>query len=156
MWTHADLAANTYTNTNEIPNNNIDDDNNGYIDDVNGYDVADLDNNTVPSYSTMNHGTYCAGIAGARTDNNVGVASIGWNIKIIPVKCQYDGGSTSIVSTGYEGIIYAAKAGARIISCSWGDAGYSVSEQLAIDYAWNKGCIIISSAGNLSSTTPNY
>lgn len=156
MWTHEDLVANTYTNTNEIPNNNIDDDNNGYIDDVNGYDVADLDNNTVPTNSLMNHGTYCAGIAGATTDNSVGVASIGWNIKIIPVKCQYDGGSTSIVSTGYEGIIYAAKAGARIISCSWGDAGYSVSEQLAVNYAWNKGCIIISSAGNLSSTTPNY
>ncbi len=156
MWTHQDLVANTYTNTAEIPGNNIDDDGNGYIDDVNGYDVADLDNNAIPTNTLMDHGTHCAGIAGARTDNGIGIASIGWNIKIIPVKASYNGSSTSIVDAGYEGIIYAAKAKARIISCSWGGAGASPIEQSVIDYAWNKGCIIIASAGNANTNTFNY
>jgi serine protease len=156
MWTHQDLVANTYTNTAEIPGNNIDDDGNSYIDDVNGYDVADLDNNAIPTNTLMDHGTHCAGIAGARTDNGIGIASIGWNIKIIPVKASYNGSSTTIVDAGYEGIIYAAKAKARIISCSWGGAGASPIEQSVIDYAWNKGCIIVASAGNANTSTFNY
>lgn len=156
MWTHQDLVANTYTNGGEIAANNIDDDGNGYIDDVNGYDVADWDNNAVPTNTAMDHGTHCAGIAGARTDNSVGVASIGWNLKIIPVKASYNTSGTSIVDAGYEGIIYAAKAGARIISCSWGGTGGSTIEQTVIDYAWSKGCIIIASAGNNNNNTPNY
>lgn len=156
MWTHEDLVANTYTNTGEIPSNNIDDDGNGYIDDVNGYDVADLDNNAVPTNTAMDHGTHCAGIAGACTNNSLGIASIGWNIKIIPVKCAYNGASTTTINTGYEGIIYAAKAKARIISCSWGGSGGSTIEQTVIDYAWSKGCIVVASAGNAGNSTPNY
>lgn len=156
MWTHADLAANVYTNPGEIPNNNIDDDGNGYIDDVNGWDAADLDGNAVPTNSLMDHGTHCAGIAGASTDNGTGVASIGWNIKIIPVKCQNDAGNVFSVPFGYEGIIYAAKANARVISCSWSGFGSALSEQLVIDYAWNRGCIVIVSAGNNNNNTPTY
>ncbi|MBA2613048.1 MAG: S8 family serine peptidase [Bacteroidetes bacterium] len=148
-WTHSDLVANTFTNTLEIPANLIDDDGNGYIDDVNGFDVADGDNNTIPSNLGMNHGTHCAGIAGARTDNATGIASIGWNIKIVPVKCQQNTGSTTGISAGYQGIIYAAKIKARVISCSWGGvSAYSASEQSVIDYAWNRGCIVICAAGN--------
>ena len=156
MWTHQDLAANTYTNSGEIPANLIDDDGNGYVDDVNGYDVSDNDNNAVPSNTLMNHGTHCAGIAGARTDNSVGIASIGWNIKIIPVKTQNNTGSTTGIANGYEGILYAANANARIISCSWGGAGFSSAEQSVIDYAWLRGSIIIASAGNSGVTTQNY
>lgn len=156
MWTHSDLVANTYTNTGEIAGNLIDDDGNGYIDDRNGFDVADWDNNTVPTNIGQDHGTHCAGIAGARTDNNVGIASIGWNIKIIPVKCSFNGSLPAVVDAGYEGIIYAAKAKARIISCSWGGSGASVVEQTVVDYAWNKGCIIIASAGNINTNVPNY
>lgn len=157
MWTHADLVANTYTNTGEIPGNNIDDDNNGYKDDVNGFDVADLDNNPIPTNLSMNHGTHCAGIAGATTDNTIGIAAIGWNIKIIPVKCQADGGSTIGVSNGYEGIVYAVRARARIISCSWGNTlGSSITEQSVINFAWNRGCIVIASAGNNNNNSLNY
>ena len=155
MWTHADLAANTYTNTGEIPNNNIDDDGNGYKDDVNGYDVADLDNNTLPTNLGMDHGTHCAGIAGARTDNSIGISSIGWNIKIIPVKCQSDGGSTIGVTYGYEGIVYAVRAKARIISCSWGNNtnGFLITEQAVINFAWNRGSMVIACSGNNGSST---
>jgi PKD repeat protein len=152
-WTHADLVANTFTNTLEIPANGIDDDGNGYIDDRNGWDAADNDNNPIPSNVNMNHGTHCAGIAAARTDNATGVASIGWNLKLIPVKCQTNTGSTTGIANGYGGIIYAAKMKARVISCSWGGAGTaSAAEQSVIDYAWNRGCIIIIAAGNDGGT----
>jgi subtilisin family serine protease len=152
-WTHTDLVANTFTNTLEIAANGIDDDGNGYIDDRNGWDAADGDNNTVPTNTLMNHGTHCAGIAGARTDNGSGIASIGWNIKIIPVKCQTNTGSTSGIANGYGGIIYAAKMKARVISCSWGGVSTASSaEQTVIDYAWNRGCIVICAAGNDGGT----
>lgn len=156
MWTHVDLVANTYTNAGEIPGNNIDDDGNGYKDDVNGWDAADNDNNPVPTNSLMLHGTHCAGIAGARTDNTVGVASIGWNIKIIPIKAETNNGATNNVSAGYEGIIYAVKAKARIISCSWGGLGSSATEQSVITYAWQRGSIIFASAGNSNNNILNY
>lgn len=155
MWTHSDLTANTYTNALEAAGTiGVDDDGNGYIDDVHGYDVADNDNNAVPTNTLMDHGTHCAGIAGARTDNGSGIASIGWNIKILPVKCTYT--STNAIDQGYAGIIYAAKSKARIISCSWGGAGSSSTEQAVINYAWNKGCIIIAAAGNNGTNVQNY
>jgi len=154
--THADLTANVWVNPGEIANNNIDDDGNGYVDDINGWDVADNDNNPNPTNNSMNHGTHCAGIAGARTDNGAGIASIGWNIKLIGVKCQTDGGNTTSIPYGYQGIIYAAKAKARIISCSFGGTGFSSAAQGVIDYAWNKGSIIIAAAGNNNTSTAHY
>ena len=155
MWSHSDLVGNTFTNTVEANGiTGVDDDGNGYIDDVNGYDVADNDNNTIPSNNLMDHGTHCAGIAGARNNNGIGIASIGWNIKILPVKCT----STSLnsIDNGYGGIIYAVKAKARVISCSWGGSGFSITEQSVINYAWNNGCIVIAAAGNNSNNTQNY
>lgn len=155
--THVDLTGNIWTNPGEIPSNSIDDDQNGYVDDVNGWDPADGDNNTNPTNYLMDHGTHCAGIAGARTDNSTGVASIGWNIKIIPVKCAKNGDPTNSVGYGYQGIIYAAKCKARVISCSWGGTGApSTAAQSIIDYAWSKGCIIIVSAGNDNNSTLHY
>lgn len=157
MYTHQDLTANTYTNAVEAAGvAGVDDDANGYIDDINGYDVADNDNNAVPSNTAMSHGTHCAGIAGACTNNGVGVAGIGWNIKIVPVKCSYNTSAVTNVDNGYGGIIYAAKIKARVISCSWGGAGGAAAEQAVIDYAWNRGCIIVAAAGNSNVNTPNY
>lgn len=156
MWTHQDLVANTYTNSGEIAGNNIDDDANGYIDDVNGWDVADWDNNAVPTNTLMDHGTHCAGIAGARTDNGIGMASIGWNLKIIPVKSTANVSGTASIDDGYGGIVYAARAKARVISCSWGGGGFSNSDQAVVNYAWAKGCLIVAAAGNNGVTTPNY
>lgn len=156
MWTHTDLVGNVYTNAGETPNNGIDDDNNGYIDDVNGFDVADWDNDPLPPNVNMSHGTMCAGIAAARTDNNNGVASIGWNVKMIPVKAQPDMGSVSTVLYGYEGIVYAARAKAKIISCSWGSSLSSKTEQAVVNYAWNRGSIVIASAGNSNGPFINY
>ena len=159
MSSHADLIGNTYTNTIEANGiSGVDDDGNGYIDDINGYDVAGMDGNTSPTLTpSQDHGTHCAGIAGASSNNSIGVASIGWGIKISPVKSSFDNSSGIAVDLGYEGILYAVKAKAKIISCSWGNnGGGSQTEQFVIDYAWNRGCIIIASAGNFSSTIPNY
>src|SRR5690606_36812351 len=83
---HPDLAPALWVNPGEIPGNGLDDDGNGYIDDVNGYDVADDDNNVMPNNANMSHGTHVAGIAGAETNNGVGVASIGFGVSITAVK----------------------------------------------------------------------
>lgn len=158
MSTHADLSGNIYSNTLEASGTaNVDDDGNGYVDDINGYDVAGMDGVTNPTNTLQDHGTHCAGIAGASTGNSTGIASIGWGLKIIPVKASFDNSPTTSVDMGYEGIIYAVKAKAKIISCSWGSSGgSSFTEQAVIDYAWNRGCIVFASAGNLSSSTQNY
>lgn len=143
--THADLSPNLWVNSGEIPNNGIDDDNNGYVDDINGYDVGSDDNNPNPPSSYYDHGTHVAGIASARSNNGVGVASIGFSCKLMCVKATT---SASSITNGYDGIVYAASAGAHIINCSWGGPGYSTTGQNVINYAWNKGCIIIAAAGN--------
>ena len=156
MWNHVDLQANVFVNAAETPSNGIDDDGNGYVDDVNGWDVSDNDNNAVPTNSLMDHGTHCAGIAAGVTNNTVGIASIGWNIKFIPVKCQTNNGLTNIVANGYEGIVYSVKAKAKIISCSWGGTGSSTTEQAVINYAWNRGSIVMAAAGNSNVNTLTY
>ncbi len=157
-WNHSDLVANTYTNSIEASGIvGVDDDANGYVDDINGYDVADNDNNAIPSNNAMDHGTHCAGIAGATNNNSIGIASIGWNIKIIPVKCQNNTGTTNGIANGYGGILYAAKAGARVISCSWASTGSaSASEQAVIDYAWSKGSILVCAAANDGNSVLHY
>lgn len=155
--THVDLTGNIYTNPGEIPSNSIDDDMNGYVDDVNGWDCADGDNNTNPTNYGMNHGTHTSGCAAATNNNSIGASSIGWNLKIIPVKCAKNTDPTTSVGYGYQGIIYAAKSKARVISCSWGGTGApSAAAQSIIDYAWNKGCIIICSAGNDNDAVLHY
>jgi len=159
MWNHVDLIGNTYTNTAEVNGiTGVDDDGNGYIDDIHGWNAADNTND--PSHPNLGfiHGTHCAGIAGASTNNSTGIASIGWNIRILPIQAEPDASNNSAnVSYGYEGIIYAVKSKARIISCSWGNnIGALQTEQYVIDYAWNRGCIVIASAGNFGNSTQNY
>jgi serine protease len=117
---HPDLTANMYVNPGEIANNGIDDDNNGYIDDVTGYDVADDDNNASPPDNSFDHGTHCSGLVSARANNGTGIASIGFSVKIIPVKSTMDASGATAVDAGYAGIIYSVNAKARVISCSWG------------------------------------
>jgi len=154
--THTDLTANKWVNPNEIAGNGIDDDLNGFVDDINGWDVADDDNNPNPPNTSFNHGTHCAGDAAARTNNSTGIAAIGWNLKIIAVKSTRDVGNSSSIEAGYDGIIYAARVGAKVISCSWGGTGSSSSEQAVIDYAWNKGSIIVCAAANDGNNIPHY
>lgn len=156
-WEHPDLAANVWINTGEIPDNGIDDDNNGFIDDVRGWDFGGVDGNAdndpFEDTFTWNHGTHVAGIAGAVTDNNEGIASIGFKSRIMAVKASARNISERFsgipyIVWGAEGIIYAADNGARIINCSFGGELYSHLEAEAIEYATERGALVIASAGN--------
>ncbi len=154
--THPDIAANKWINPGEIPGNGIDDDGNGFIDDINGWDVADDDNNPNPPNSSFNHGTHCAGDASGVTNNGTGIASIGWGLRIIAVKATPDAGNSGSIYAGYDGILYAARVKAKVISCSWGGTGSAASEQSVINYAWGRGCIVVCAAGNDNNSTLHY
>jgi hypothetical protein len=165
--THPDLEANIFVNRKEVPNNGNDEDDSGeFPDDVNGWDFGGLDgtpdNNPSEDISSRNsyHGTHVAGIAGAVTDNSTGIASIGFNCRILPVKVARDDmrdvNGYAYVVYGYEGIAYAANKGAKVINCSWGGYGASMYEQSIIDYAISKGALVVAAAGNNNSDTPFY
>jgi subtilisin family serine protease len=154
--THQDLSGNLWTNPGETPNNGVDDDGNGYIDDINGYDVADLDNNPNPPNNSFDHGTHCAGISSASTNNSVGIASIGYSCKLIAVKATNNSASPSSVTDGYDGIVYSVAAGADVISLSWGGTGSSTTAQNIITWASNQGCVIVAAAGNSNVNTMHY
>lgn len=151
--THSDLSPNLWVNSGEIAGNGIDDDNNGYIDDINGYDVASDDNNPNPPSASFGHGTHVAGIVSARSNNGIGVASIGYSCKLMCVKSTT---TASQVTNGYDGIVYAAVSGAHVINMSWGGPTYSTTAQNVIDYAYNEGCILIAAAGNDDVETQFY
>lgn len=153
---HPDLKGNAWVNPKEIAGNGVDDDNNGYIDDITGWDMAGNDNNPRPTNSSMSHGTHCAGDAAAVGDNNTGIASIGFNVSIISVKATADASSVTKIEKGYEGITYAAAAGARVISLSWGGYTASQTNQAVITAAFNKGCVILGGAGNDSKESKFY
>lgn len=155
---HSDLNANIWTNPNEIAGNGIDDDGNGFIDDLNGWDVANGDNDpSPPSTATSSyfaHGTHCAGIASVVTDNNNGISSIGFNAKIVPVKIGDD--ANSMLVAAYSGVNYAIEIGADVISMSWGGGAYSITYQTIFDYAYSQGITCVAAAGNSNTSTPMY
>ena len=156
---HLDLTNVIWNNHLEIPNNGIDDDNNGYVDDYNGYDVADNDNNPNPPNTNLDHGTHVAGISGAQTNNNIGVASIGFGISIMPVKATRDNNFNGTINNAYDGVYYAALNGADIINCSWGSSNFSNTNYNIIQMAQNQGSIIVGSAGNSNqnlASNPRY
>ncbi|MDX1699110.1 MAG: S8 family peptidase, partial [Melioribacteraceae bacterium] len=161
-WNHPDLEDNIWINLQEIPDNGIDDDGNGFTDDIRGWDFGGLDGtaDNDPNEDRADHGTHVAGLASAVTDNNIGIASIGFNSKIMAVKTSQDDirstDNNALIAYGYEGIVYAADNGANIINCSWGGYSYSQAAQDAIDYAVAKGALVVASAGNGNRTDKFY
>ncbi|MBA7621063.1 MAG: S8 family serine peptidase [Calditrichaeota bacterium] len=172
-WLHEDLNANIWVNADEIPDNELDDDGNGYVDDIRGWDFVDVpedweeqyqpaegEDGVEPDYDPMDfdgHGTHCAGIASAVTNNDTGIAGTGWNTTIMPVRAGYlTRYGNGVVAWGYKGIVYAANNGADIVSLSWGGGNYSQIEQESIDYAWGLGVVIIAAAGNDGSSAQHY
>ena len=151
-YTHPDLADNIWTNVDEIPDNGIDDDENGYIDDVRGWDFFYNDNEPLDGFG---HGTNLAGIAGAVSNNNVGIAGVCWNCKIMPVQIADE--TFRFSSSMWDGIIYAADNGADVISISFGSNNpNSEIRDNAINYAYDKGCVLVAAAGNGGSNTKYY
>lgn len=165
---HPDLKDAIWKNPREIPNNKIDDDENGYIDDVNGWDFvgadtlkyyqstnpADYQDNDPSVYGKNNfHGTAVAGCAAAVGDNNEGIAGVGFGASIMPLKCSADNdtraGGFGFVMNQLEAVLYAANNGAHIINCSYGGTNRSEIAQQIYAYAvLEKNCLVVASAGN--------
>ena len=118
---HPDIVSSLWSNPGEIPANGIDDDGNGKIDDIHGWDFVDNDN--LPQDAT-GHGTHVAGIIAAATDNGVGIAGLAKNARIMALRF-IDGFDLGATSDAIAAIEYALDNGATIINCSWGSAYYS-------------------------------
>ncbi len=161
MTDHPDLAPILWTNPGEIADNGLDDDGNGYIDDIHGFDVADEDNNSNPpgwaSFSEFSHGTHVAGIACANTNNSIGIAGIGYNVSLMGIKCNSDNElNTNQIVNGWAGVLYAIDAGADVINISWGSHANSYSAQAIIAEANAQGITIVAAAGNGGTSVPFY
>lgn len=132
--------------------NGIDDDENGFIDDFWGWDFIDNDNTPFNPDSIFQHGTAMAGCACAIADNGIGIAGVGFNTRFMPVRC----GTGSTISMGVQGINYASYLLADVISLSFGSSIFSNMENMAIQTAWQRGCVIVASAGNDGTSQPHY
>ncbi len=146
--THEDLVENMWTNLDEIPDNGIDDDENGYIDDIHGVDTilaaeGALAGNPVDEDG---HGTHVAGTIGASGDNGLGISGVAWKVKLMAVKSLGPVGGFD--SDLIEGIDYAVANGAHIINASWGSPSYTQAVYDAIKRAEEKGIPFIAAAGN--------
>jgi Mg-chelatase subunit ChlD len=151
-YNHVDLADNMWINEGEIPNNGIDDDNNGYIDDYYGYDFANDDSDPMDVYE---HGTHCAGTIGAVGNNGIGVAGVNWRVKLMALKAGTDNGWL-FVSDEIAAIEYALKMGAKISNNSYGGYGFVQSEYDAVKAAGEQGHLFIAAAGNNGIDIDNY
>jgi subtilisin family serine protease len=155
-YKHSDLADNMFKNTREIPANKIDDDKNGYVDDVYGYDFANNDGDPMDGNG---HGTHCAGTIGAVGNNMIGVAGVNWQVSIMAVKFLGDDGSGN-TANAIKAIDYAVQNGAKVLSNSWGALlAYSRALQMAIERAMKAGAIFVAAAGNdglNNETYPTY
>ncbi|MHC4693086.1 MAG: S8 family serine peptidase, partial [Planctomycetota bacterium] len=151
-YNHRDLQPNIWINSGEIPGNGIDDDRNGYIDDIYGYDFI---NNDGDPYDDGAHGTHCAGTIAAEGDNGLDIAGVCWNAKIMALKFLGSGGSGK-TSDALTAFYYAVENGADVTSNSWGGGSYSNAMKEAIDYAHSQGVIMVASAGNKNRDYPQY
>jgi len=143
-YTHPDLRDNIWINTAEIPNNRIDDDQNGRIDDVRGWDFSNNDNDPMDD---NNHGTHVAGVIGAKGNNASGITGINWNVRIMPLKFMNARGSGR-TSAAIRALEYAVRNGAKISNNSWGGGPFSQALFDAIQSANNAGHIFVTAAGN--------
>lgn len=140
---HPDLANNIWKNPNEIPNNNIDDDKNGYIDDINGWDFYHFDNTVFDVLDFDDHGTHVAGTLAAEINNGIGVSGVAPNVKIMPLKfLGPEGGLTSDAILAVE---YATKMGVKISNNSWGGGEFDLALEDAIK---SSNMLFVAAAGN--------
>ena len=162
---HPDLASRIWHNPGEIAGNGLDDDGNGLVDDFEGWDFGRGDNDPKPEYTPETsgidvgfHGTFCAGIAAAATDNADGIAGAGWNSRIMPLKISHpDSGLTASAIAG--AFAYAVDERASVISMSFGgpgDPGVPGFFQALVDMATYSGALCVAAAGNDSDSVRVY
>jgi subtilisin family serine protease len=152
-YTHPDLAANIAVNTSEIPGDGLDNDGNGVVDDVYGFNA--FENHGDPM-DGMGHGTHCTGTIAAEGNNGHGIVGVQWQAQVLPVKIFHDRGLTTTDSI-LRGLEYAKSRGAVITSNSWG--GPQPSEAIRQAFASFPGALHIAAAGNDEKNTdqnPSY
>lgn len=166
-YQHPDLKDQMWINTGEIPGDSIDNDNNGYVDDIYGWDYYNNDN-TICHYDTKtmtaskedndDHGTHCAGIIAATANNNVGIAGVASNINVKIMSLKIHGGTNGkgSVANAIKAIKYATMMGADICNLSWGSTNYNEALEQTIK---ESSMLFIAAAGNSGSdndTVPVY
>ncbi|WP_170863959.1 S8 family serine peptidase, partial [Microcystis aeruginosa] len=151
-YNHQDLVGNIWTNPGEIANDGIDNDGNGYVDDIRGWDFAYNDNN--PS-DVQGHGTHVSGTIAGKGNNGVGVTGVAWNAKIMPLKFLNDQGS-GYTSDAILAINYATDKGVKLTNNSWGGGGFSQGLYNAINAAGQAGALFIAAAGNSGQNADIY
>ena len=156
-YEHPDLIRNVWTNRGEIPDNGLDDDGNGYADDVHGWDFVNDDNN--PSDYSVDlygdgHGTHVAGIIAAEGNNGIGTTGVMWRAQIMPLQVfdlfqvdAFEGIQNTLILAAVE---YAVENGARIVNCSFGGYGESAAMFDILDFADRNGVLVVAAAGNES------
>jgi len=151
--THPDIAPNVYTNAREIPNNSIDDDNNGYVDDVHGFNVADRNNDIS---DVAGHGTEMSGIIAAKMDNGIGISGVSQS-QIVPVRFFKKTGANAenieaTVAGAARSLLYAVAIGAKIINASWSASSPSEDDlqtlRDAVSATNDAGALLVCIAGN--------
>jgi len=143
-FAHPDAPAFSWTNAKEVPDNGIDDDANGYVDDVRGWNFVDENNDLK---DLKGHGTFVAGILAARTNNGLGIAGINPGAVILPLKVTDPQGRANSLNIA-RAIHYAVDQGARVINISLGGRGFSRLEQHAVNYAFAHGVCVVVASGN--------
>ena len=157
-YTHQDLSAQMWRNPGEsgaFASDGIDNDQDGYVDDVYGIDARTGSGNPMDDNG---HGTHCAGTIGAAANGSGPHVGVAWNVRLMGLKFMDSGGS-GYTSDAIECINFAVDKGARVLSCSWGGGGYETALKDAIVRARNNGVLVVTAAGNESANsdvTPHY
>ena len=148
-YTHPDLVNRLWTNSREVSGNGVDDDGNGYVDDVRGWNFAARSNDPMDDHY---HGTHMAGAIAAEVGNGLGIAGVAGaaDVRIMPLKF-FNASAQGSTSAAIEAIDYATRNGARIINLSWGDTVYSQALHDAVQRSVSAGCLVIAAAGNSNS-----
>lgn len=150
--THTELSGRIWTNTAEIAGNGVDDDNNGKVDDVNGWDYANDDNNPTDD---LGHGTNVTGIIGANGNNNKGYAGVDWNCKLMILKA-INSNNFGYYSWWANALYYAVDNGARVVNMSLGGSTASSLLESAVNYALSHNVVVVVSMMNFNNNVPYY